>query len=82
MLNQSIIPPHTKIKELKDELRRQQLKYFDSGMIPEEMRADITEMNITVYDFVRNPELYPLAKYTTPIWQQKKNKNFNTGTLR
>ena len=55
---------HAKIKELKNELRRQQLKYFDSGMIPEEMRADITEkMNITVYDFVRNPKLYPLAKY-------------------
>ena len=55
---------HAKIKELKNELRRQQLKYFDSGMMPEEMRADITEkMNITVYAFVRNPELYPLAKY-------------------
>jgi len=63
--NQIDDPLHqTKIKELKKELRRQQLKYFDSGLIPEEMRNRmIKEKKTTVYAFVRNPELYPLAKY-------------------
>ena len=63
--NQIDDPLHqTKIKELKKELRRQQIKYFDSGLMPEEMRNRmIKEKNTTVYAFVRNPELYPLAKY-------------------
>ena len=63
--NQIDDPLHqTKIKELKKELRRQQLKYFDSGLIPEEMRNRmIKEKNTTVYAFVRDPKLYPLAKY-------------------
>ena len=53
-----------KIKELKQELRRQQMKYFDSGLIPEEMRKRITsEKKTTVYAFVRDPKLYPLAQY-------------------
>ncbi len=63
--NQIDDPLHqTKIKELKKELRRQQLKYFDSGLMPEEMRNRmIKEKKTTVYAFVRNPKLYPLAKY-------------------
>ena len=63
--NQIDDPLHqSKIKELKKELRRQQLQYFDSGLMPEEMRNRITkEKKMTVYAFVRDPELYPLAKY-------------------
>jgi N-sulfoglucosamine sulfohydrolase len=63
--NQIDDPLHqTKIKELKKELRRQQLKYFDSGLMPEEMRNRmIKEKNTTVYAFVRDPKLYPLTKY-------------------
>jgi len=63
--NQIDDPLHqTKIKELKKELRRQQLKYFDSGLIPEDMRNRmIKEKKTTVYAFVRDPKLYPLAKY-------------------
>jgi N-sulfoglucosamine sulfohydrolase len=63
--NQIDDPLHqTKIKELKKELRRQQLKYFDSGLMPEEMRNRIIkEKKTTVYAFVRDPKLYPLAKY-------------------
>jgi len=63
--NQIDDPLHqTKIKELKKELRRQQLKYFDSGLMPEEMRNRmIKEKKTTVYAFVRDPKLYPLAKY-------------------
>jgi len=63
--NQIDDPLHqSKIKELKKELRRQQLQYFDSGLMPEEMRNRITkEKKMTVYAFVRDPKLYPLAKY-------------------
>ena len=63
--NQIDDPLHqAKIKELKKELRRQQLKYFDCGLMPEEMRARIIKENkTTVYAFVRDPALYPLAKY-------------------
>ena len=63
--NQIDDPLHqTKIKELKKELRRQQLKYFDSGLMPEEMRNRmIRDKKTTVYAFVRDPKLYPLAKY-------------------
>ena len=63
--NQIDDPLHqSKIKELKKELRRQQLQYFDSGLMPEEMRNRITkEKKMTVYAFVRDPELYPLAQY-------------------
>ena len=63
--NQIDDPLHqSKIKELKKELRRQQLQYFDSGLMPEEMRNRITkEKKMTVYAFVRDPKLYPLAQY-------------------
>ena len=63
--NQIDDPLHqAKIKELKKELRRQQLKYFDCGLMPEEMRNRIIkEKKTTVYAFVRNPKLYPLGKY-------------------
>ena len=72
-----------KIKELKQELRRQQLKYFDSGLIPEEMRKRITsEKKTTVYAFVRDPKLYPLAQYLdyADLALSRKKKNLNTLT--
>lgn len=54
----------TEIAKLKRELRRQQLKYFDSGLLPEKMRGlRARENNITIYEMVRNPNLYPLEKY-------------------
>ena len=52
-------------------------------MIPEEMRADITEkMNTTVHVFVRNPKLYPLAKYLdyADLALAKKKDNLETLT--
>ena len=83
--NQIDNPYHqTKIQELKRELRRQQLKYFDSGLIPEEMRERITKtMNITVYTFVRDPELYPLSKYLdySDLALAKKKDNLETFTM-
>ena len=80
--NQIDDPLHqTKIKELKKELRRQQLKYFDSGLMPEEMRNRIIkEKNTTVYAFVRDPKLYPLAQYLDycDLALTRKKKNLKT----
>ena len=80
--NQIDDPLHqTKIKELKKELRRQQLKYFDSGLMPEEMRNRlIKEKNTTVYAFVRDPKLYPLAQYLdySDLALTRKKKNLKT----
>ena len=82
--NQIDDPLHqTKIKELKKELRRQQLKYFDSGLMPEEMRNRIIkEKNTTVYAFVRDPKLYPLAQYLdySDLALTRKKKNLKTFT--
>tara|TARA_B110000008_G_scaffold276744_1_gene316607 strand:- start:200 stop:2056 length:1857 start_codon:yes stop_codon:yes gene_type:complete len=80
--NQIDDPLHqTKIKELKKELRRQQLKYFDSGLMPEEMRNRIIkEKNTTVYAFVRDPKFYPLAQYLdySDLALTRKKKNLKT----
>ena len=80
--NQIDDPLHqAKIKELKKELRRQQLKYFDCGLMPEEMRARIIKENkTTVYAFVRDPALYPLAKYLdySDLALSRKKANFKT----
>jgi len=80
--NQIDDPLHqTKIKELKKELRRQQLKYFDSGLMPEEIRNRIIkEKNTTVYAFVRDPKLYPLAQYLdySDLALTRKKKNLKT----
>ncbi|NIQ09790.1 MAG: sulfatase-like hydrolase/transferase [Gammaproteobacteria bacterium] len=58
-------PEHQeKIADLKRELRRQQLKFHDSGLLPEDMRNRRAEANgLTLYEMVRDPALYPLADY-------------------
>jgi hypothetical protein len=82
--NQIDDPLHqAKIKELKKELRRQQLKYFDCGLMPEGMRARIIKENkTTVYAFVRDPALYPLAKYLdySDLALSRKKANLKTLT--
>lgn len=53
-----------KITELKKAMREKQLELFDSGLLPEAMRLRRAEThNLTIYEMVRNPELYPLEKY-------------------
>lgn len=53
-----------KIAELKAALRKGQLELFDSGLLPESMRVRrAAENNLTIYDMVRDPELYPLERY-------------------
>ncbi len=53
-----------KIAELRAALRKRQLELFDSGLLPETMRVRRAEANgITIYEMVRDPELYPLERY-------------------
>ena len=53
-----------KITSLKQALRQQQLKYYDSGLIPEDMRnRRATKHGLTLYELVRDPQLYPLEQY-------------------
>ncbi|GAB5404916.1 MAG: hypothetical protein Aurels2KO_31470 [Aureliella sp.] len=58
-------PEHqAKIAELKSALRAKQLELYDSGLLPEKMRVRrAAEHNLTIYDLVRDPELYPLETY-------------------
>jgi N-sulfoglucosamine sulfohydrolase len=52
------------IAEMRSAMRKRQLELFDSGLLPEQMRMRRAEENeITIYEMVRNPELYPLEKY-------------------
>jgi N-sulfoglucosamine sulfohydrolase len=53
-----------KIAELKTALRKKQMELFDSGLLPEEMRVRrAKENNLTIYEMVRDPKLYPLKRY-------------------
>ncbi len=58
-------PKHQKrIAEMKQALRRKQLELHDSGLLPESMRVRRAgEHNLTIYEMVRDPKLYPLADY-------------------
>jgi N-sulfoglucosamine sulfohydrolase len=53
-----------KIAELRAAMRKMQLELFDSGLLPESMReARAKAHNKTIYEMVRDPKLYPLARY-------------------
>ena len=53
-----------RIKAMRAALRKWQLEIFDSGFIPEdEMGQQAAKYELTVYEFVRKPELYPLEQY-------------------
>jgi arylsulfatase A-like enzyme len=58
-------PKHKKkISELKTALRKKQIELYDSGLIPEGMRVRRAKANnMTIYEMVRDPKLYPLEKY-------------------
>lgn len=58
-------PQHQEtIAKLKAELRRQQLACFDSGLLPEGLRDRRAEAHgLTNFEMVRDPEIYPLARY-------------------
>ena len=58
-------PQHQeKIAELRAALRNRQRELFDSGLLPEAMRVRrAAENGITIYEMVRDSELYPLDRY-------------------
>lgn len=58
-------PEHqARIAELKAEMRRRQLELYDSGLLPEKMRERRAAANqLTIYEMIRNKELYPLEQY-------------------
>ncbi|TWU63150.1 Arylsulfatase [Crateriforma conspicua] len=58
-------PEHqAKISELKKALREKQLELRDSGLMPEKMRERRAATNgITIYEMVRDENLYPLERY-------------------
>ncbi len=53
-----------KVATLKQALRQQQIKYYDSGLLPEDMRnRRAAQHKLTLYELVRDPKLYPLERY-------------------
>ncbi|MBA7603082.1 hypothetical protein ES703_10185 [subsurface metagenome] len=58
-------PKHQKkIAQTKLAMRKKQLELYDSGLLPESMRERRAQQhNVTIYEMVRNPKLYPLESY-------------------
>lgn len=58
-------PEHqARIAQLRQAMRRRQLALYDSGLIPETMRERrAAEHGLTIYEMVRDPQLYPLESY-------------------
>ncbi|NQU23138.1 MAG: sulfatase [Candidatus Nealsonbacteria bacterium] len=53
-----------RIAELKAAMRKKQLELYDSGLLPESMRVQrASQHNVTIYEMVRDPKLYPLESY-------------------
>jgi len=53
-----------KIAEMKQAMRQKQLDLYDSGLLPESMRMTrASQHNMTIYEMVRDPKLYPLESY-------------------
>ncbi|MHC4877400.1 MAG: sulfatase-like hydrolase/transferase [Planctomycetota bacterium] len=53
-----------KIAEMRAALRKKQLELRDSGLLPEKMRERrAAAHNLTIYEMVRNDDLYPLESY-------------------
>jgi len=58
-------PEHrAKIAEMKAAMRAKQIELHDSGLLPESMRVKrAADNNKTIYEMVRDPELYPIEAY-------------------
>ncbi|MEM7394784.1 MAG: HEAT repeat domain-containing protein, partial [Verrucomicrobiota bacterium] len=58
-------PEHqARIADMKQALRKMQLELYDSGLLPETIRVRrASANNLTIYELVRKPELYPLPTY-------------------
>lgn len=67
-----------KIAAMRMAMRKKQLELYDSGLIPESMRERRAAQNkMTIYEMVRNEELYPLATYldAADIALERESKN-------
>ncbi|WDE97923.1 sulfatase-like hydrolase/transferase [Lentisphaera profundi] len=52
------------IRELRTALNNQQKAIYDAGMLPEsEVVEKAKQAQLTIYDYVRDPKLYPLNSY-------------------
>ncbi len=58
-------PEHQdRIARMRRAMRKMQLELYDSGLLPESMREmRAKEYNLTIYEMVRDPKLYPLESY-------------------
>jgi N-sulfoglucosamine sulfohydrolase len=58
-------PEHQqRIARMRQALRQMQLELHDSGLLPESMREiRARQHGVTIYEMVRDPELYPLEAY-------------------
>jgi hypothetical protein len=53
-----------RIARMKRAMRKKQLELYDSGLLPESMREiRARQHNVTIYEMVRDPKLYPLESY-------------------
>ncbi len=51
-------------KKMLQAVKKWQLEIFDTGFLPEEIiNPEIKKHDLTVYDYVRTPKLYPLQRY-------------------
>ncbi len=51
------------VRTMRHELQEWQLQYFDAGLLPEsEMVYRAAKNGITIYEMIRNPQLYPLKR--------------------
>ncbi|MBG7611221.1 sulfatase [Polaribacter sp. BAL334] len=69
---------HEQIKKMREALRNWQLKIHDSGLLPEsEMLKRASDHNTTIYQMVRNPELYSLPALldAADVALEKKKEN-------
>ncbi|MCH2035501.1 MAG: sulfatase [Puniceicoccaceae bacterium] len=81
LANNSLL--HPKLLELQEALRKWQLTIYDSGFVPEDdMNRLVTEHNMTVYDFVRDADLYPLEKYINIADLSLENDPQNVGEFK
>jgi arylsulfatase A-like enzyme len=53
-----------RIAAMRQAMRQKQLELYDSGLLPESMRVQrARRQEMTIYEMVRSPKLYPLASY-------------------
>ncbi len=75
-------PKHQKrIARMKRVMREKQLELYDSGFLPESMREiRAKQHNVTIYEMVRDPRLYPLKSYldAADMALERNSKNLPT----